>query len=74
VRLARDAQRRPRALDPRPLADAAKWASGLKATWDARFSRLDDVLVAMKKERKTRRDPHPRSERQATRRRTTSRS
>src|ERR1700758_2553109 len=37
----RDAQRRPRRLEPRPLADASKWLEGYRQFWERRFLRLD---------------------------------
>ena len=50
-----DAQRRPRRLDARPLADATEWLEGYREFWEASFQRLDDLLEEMKKAKKTRR-------------------
>jgi DNA-binding transcriptional ArsR family regulator len=52
-----DAQRRPRRLDPAPLADASRWLEGYRRLWQANFRRLDDVLAGMKAGRSTARRP-----------------
>jgi DNA-binding transcriptional ArsR family regulator len=44
----RDAQRRPRRIEPGPLAEASAWLEGYRRLWEARFGRLDAVLAAMK--------------------------
>lgn len=41
---ARDAQRRPSRLDPRPLALASQWLESYRQFWEASFSRLDNLL------------------------------
>ena len=50
-----DAQRRPRRLDARPLAEATQWLEGYREFWEASFQRLDNLLDEMKKAKKTRR-------------------
>src|SRR6201987_2952383 len=40
----RDAQRRPRRLEPRPLADASQWLEGYRQFWEGNFQRLDALL------------------------------
>ncbi len=40
----RDAQRRPRRLEARPLRDANRWLEDYRQFWDAQFRRLDDLL------------------------------
>jgi len=40
----RDAQRRPRRLDSKPLAEATGWLEGYRRFWEGRFQRLDAVL------------------------------
>ncbi len=40
----RDAQRRPRRLETRPLRDANRWLENYRQFWDAQFRRLDDLL------------------------------
>jgi DNA-binding transcriptional ArsR family regulator len=44
----RDAQRRPRRLEPRPLAEASKWLEGYHQFWESQFLRLDALLDEMK--------------------------
>jgi DNA-binding transcriptional ArsR family regulator len=44
----RDAQRRPRRLEPRPLAAASKWLEGYRRFWEGQFVRLDALLDEMK--------------------------
>jgi len=48
----RDAQRRPRRLDPRPLAEASQWLDGYRRFWERRFQRLDGLLEELKAEQK----------------------
>ena len=43
-----DAQRRPRSLNPKPLAQATEWLEGYRQFWEASFDRLDNLLVEMK--------------------------
>jgi DNA-binding transcriptional ArsR family regulator len=45
----RDAQRRPRKLEPEPLAEATQWLETYRQFWEARFQRLDDLLDELKK-------------------------
>lgn len=40
----RDAQRRPRRLDAKPLAAATGWLEQYRQFWEARFQRLDGLL------------------------------
>ena len=53
----KDAQRRPRRLEARPLAEATEWLEGYRRFWEGRFQRLDallDELKAVQKELGTR--------------------
>lgn len=43
-----DAQRRPRRLEAKPLADATKWLEQYRQFWEGRFQRLDALLEQMK--------------------------
>jgi DNA-binding transcriptional ArsR family regulator len=43
-----DAQRRPRRLEAKPLADAAQWIENYRRHWEAAFDRLDDLLEELK--------------------------
>ena len=47
-----DAQRRPRRLEPRPLAEANCWLERYRQTWEKNFQRLDALLDEMKSEKK----------------------
>ena len=50
----REAQRRPRKLEPRPLAEATDWIERYRRIWEANFKRLDTVLEELKgKQKKT---------------------
>ena len=40
----REAQRRPRRLEPRPLAEATDWIERYRRIWEGNFTRLDAVL------------------------------
>ena len=46
----RDAQRRPRRLDARPLAEASRWLERYRRFWERSFARLDAVLDDLKAE------------------------
>jgi DNA-binding transcriptional ArsR family regulator len=58
----RDAQRRPRKLEARPLAEATEWLERYRRFWEERYLQLDALLEEMKLSRKPRR----RSERVAS--------
>ena len=47
-----DAQRRPRRLEARPLAEAIDWIEDYRQHWEAAFARLDDLLEKLKVETK----------------------
>lgn len=40
----RDAQRRPRHLEPAPLAEATAWLEDYRRMWEGNFQRLDALL------------------------------
>ena len=44
----RDAQRRPRRLEARPLAEADEWRERYRQFWEGSFQRLDTLLDEMK--------------------------
>ena len=48
----REAQRRPRRLEPKPLAEATDWIERYRRIWDANFKRLDAVLQDLKARQK----------------------
>jgi DNA-binding transcriptional ArsR family regulator len=49
VETGRDAQRRPRRLVARPLAEATGWLDRYRQFWEGSFDRLDKLLEEMKK-------------------------
>jgi DNA-binding transcriptional ArsR family regulator len=51
-----DAQRRPRRLDPRPLAEASRWLQSYRRYWEKSFARLDDLLDELQSKPRRRRD------------------
>jgi len=59
----RDAQRRPRRLEPAPLAEATHWLEAYRRLWEASFQRLDTLLDEMKTHTKKKRAPSPRRRR-----------
>ena len=44
----RDAQRRPRRLEAKPLAEASQWLEDYRRFWETSFQRLDSLLDEMK--------------------------
>src|SRR2546427_12674808 len=48
----REAQRRPRRLEPRPLAEATDWIDRYRRIWEGNFKRLDAVLQELKNKQK----------------------
>lgn len=49
VKSVQDAQRRPRRLQPAPLAAATRWLEEYRRFWEGSFERLDGLLDEMKK-------------------------
>jgi DNA-binding transcriptional ArsR family regulator len=50
----RDAQRRPRRLEPKPLAEATEWLARYREFWEGSFQHLDALLDEMKTKEKAR--------------------
>ncbi len=50
----RDAQRRPRRLEAKPLAEASGWLEGYRRFWEGSFQRLDSLLDELKSHEKKR--------------------
>lgn len=44
----RDAQRRPRRLEAKPLAEATEWLERYRRIWEQNFQRLDALLEELK--------------------------
>jgi hypothetical protein len=49
ISVGQDAQRRPRRLEGRPLAEATAWLEQYRASWEASFERLDDLLRSLQR-------------------------
>jgi DNA-binding transcriptional ArsR family regulator len=50
-----DAQRRPRRLNAKPLAEATEWLENYRQFWETSFQRLDNLLDDMKAAKKGKR-------------------
>jgi DNA-binding transcriptional ArsR family regulator len=48
----RDAQRRPRRLEAKPLAEVSGWLEDYRQFWEASFERLDTLLDELKMQEK----------------------
>jgi len=44
----RDRQRRPRKIEPKPLAQATKWLERYRRLWEGNYQRLDALLEELK--------------------------
>ena len=49
ITVGQDAQRRPRRLEGRPLAEVSAWLEKYRAIWEMNFERLDGVLEEMQR-------------------------
>jgi DNA-binding transcriptional ArsR family regulator len=49
ITVGQDAQRRPRRLEGKPLAEASAWLERYRASWEASFQRLDGVLEELQR-------------------------
>ena len=63
VSIGRDAQRRPRRLEAKPLGDASEWLEPYRDRWEARFQKLDQLLAELQPGKKTQRKPRNRRRR-----------
>ncbi|HEY6088970.1 MAG TPA: metalloregulator ArsR/SmtB family transcription factor [Gemmatimonadaceae bacterium] len=50
----RDAQRRPRRLEAKPLREATKWLERYRRYWEGNYQRLDALLDELQKTQKKR--------------------
>ena len=50
----REAQRRPRRLEAKPLAEATKWLERYRRYWEGNYQRLDALLEELKTKQKKR--------------------
>jgi DNA-binding transcriptional ArsR family regulator len=51
----REAQLRPRRLEPKPLAEASQWLEDYRRFWEATFQRLDALLEELTASRRRKR-------------------
>jgi DNA-binding transcriptional ArsR family regulator len=49
VTVSQEAQRRPRRLEGRPLAEANAWLEQYREAWETNFQRLDSLLEALQR-------------------------
>jgi DNA-binding transcriptional ArsR family regulator len=49
ISVGQDAQRRPRRVEGKPLAEASAWLEQYRAIWEASFERLDRLLADMQR-------------------------
>ena len=49
ISVGQDAQRRPRRLEGKPLAEVSAWLEQYRAAWEASFERLDGLLEEMRR-------------------------
>jgi DNA-binding transcriptional ArsR family regulator len=59
----RDAQRRPRRLEAKPLAEANQWLERYRQFWEGTFQRLDALLDELKADAKKRGPPNDKGDR-----------
>jgi DNA-binding transcriptional ArsR family regulator len=52
IAVGRDAQRRPRRIQPKPLAEANGWLEHYRDMWEASFERLDGLLKDLQRTRR----------------------
>jgi DNA-binding transcriptional ArsR family regulator len=55
----KDAQRRPRRLEAKPLAEASGWLEGYRQFWESSFQHLDALLEELKTKEKKLGTPSP---------------
>lgn len=49
ISVAQEAQRRPRRIEGKPLAEASAWLDQYRAIWETNFQRLDKLLEEMQR-------------------------
>ena len=52
ISVGQDAQRRPRRIEGKPLADASAWLERYRDIWEMSFTRLDDLLEELQRQPK----------------------
>jgi DNA-binding transcriptional ArsR family regulator len=63
ITVGQDAQRRPRRLEGKPLAEASAWLEQYRTIWEANFERLDGLLAEMQRASSSSRRPRKRTKR-----------
>jgi len=48
ISVGQDAQRRPRHIEPKPLAAASAWIEQYRAIWESNYQRLDALLAELR--------------------------
>ena len=51
ISVGQDAQRRPRRIDGKPLAEASAWLERYREIWETNFQRLDGLLEELQRSR-----------------------
>src|SRR5262245_2011359 len=55
ISVGQDAQRRPRRIEGKPLAEASAWLESYRSVWEANFERLDELLAEMQRSSRSKR-------------------
>src|SRR5262245_42288456 len=55
ISVGQEAQRRPRRIEGKPLAEVSAWLDRYRAIWDANFDRLDALLMELQGQPSSRR-------------------
>jgi DNA-binding transcriptional ArsR family regulator len=63
ITVGQDAQRRPRRVEGKPLAEASAWLEQYRAIWEASFERLDHLLEKMQRTSSASKRRRPRTKR-----------
>jgi DNA-binding transcriptional ArsR family regulator len=76
ISVGQEAQRRPRRIEPKPLAEASAWLERYRDIWETSFQRLDGVLKELQHGTvtETRTPPRARTRARASKRRQDKRS
>ena len=61
ISVGQDAQRRPRRIEGKPLAEASAWLERYREIWDGNFQRLDALLAELQRAPRGGRRARPRS-------------
>jgi DNA-binding transcriptional ArsR family regulator len=67
ISVGQDAQRRPRRLEGKPLAEATAWLEQYRDIWEASYQRLDALLEELQRPPRAKRAQRPQMKRQRRR-------